>query len=1164
MRKLLYTFAALASMLAVAASCQRETPEGRLPDGDLIDVSMNFTVDDGRPATKAIGDGTTASVLTFYAYDEHGNYLYTLSSSATISYNASSLAGTVSLKVVKGMKYQFVMLATAPSAIGSYYTVDAANKTLAVNYSSIATAQKEDSDFFYFKSGVTSFTASGESKTATLKRPLAQLNVGSTAEDFAVATNSGINTNTMQTGYVLTGIPNQLSLLDGNVNVSGTENNITLAPATRPLSDLTVGSDTYKWVSTAYVLMSVEGQTTDVTLNVTMTNNQEPAQTLSPISRSITAVPLKRNYRTNILGNIFSIDAMFNVSVDSDFTDNTNKIIGPSYASVAELNSYFATFANNADNGNVDPEVVTLTDIPEASPEITLPKYTGIVQIRITKAYDGTLNLKYADSAADKPEKVELYTASLKNLTTDIEASHLSILPGSVITEGTFATGSSTLEIMVGAKVGTANIQKGNVEIAGEVDKVEVKSAATADGTNPVQVFVAKEAAIQQIELNAQSDVVVEQPKDNIDVSASDNKIVVTINVAGSSATAQNGGEIYVVANVDTQVVASGEGSTVVVDTNNSDSSIPIAVDCLNNTEDSSAISVVEGKGEDVVINNFIAKVDGVPADSEKTISQILAEATAGQTVTIYKAGTYTLPNLKNITVEAAEGAEVVFSHTGNGNICSVPDGATFKNVSFTFGNNNYHGWQHAGKIVMEGCTLNGKLFSYGDMEFKNCTFNQTIEEYHMWCYSGNLSYKDCTFEGSGKFLNIYNEDNTGMPWILTFDGCEFSSTVSNKAALNIKATCGNKALKYNVTIKDCTVNENFPEAGVKSSALVVIAPVVQVDDLAVNVVSDITIDLDGTVYTVKNGKVCLGDDALVGPGVTQDVTSGTYKVVNAEGFNYVLSSSAILKPASKNVTIALENDIDLTDSAAHTAQNLSGASYVVTLDGQGHSVKGLKEELFTEAVNGAVVNVKNMTFEEVNINKSDDQYVAVVMGYADCNGGINVSNVTFKDITLVGKKHIGVVYGFGSGWDKQSDGPVFMDSTIEACEFDNCQLTTTEGSAGVVAGHVAGNAWTLLTLKNSTVKNCKVTCGESNKAGVLFGTIGVAGTQAYGKTGGTYVVDSFWYDNTVTANGDAVERSFGRVGSAGGKYYIDGVLVASKVGDEAEVVSGDIYEKRP
>ena len=482
MRKLLYTFAALASMLAVAASCQRETPVGSSPDGDLIDVSMNFTVDDGRPATKAIGDGTTASVLTFYAYDEHGNYLYTLSSSATISYNASSLAGTVSLKVVKGMKYQFVMLATAPSAIGSYYTVDAANKTLAVNYSSIATAQKEDSDFFYFKSGVTSFTASGESKTATLKRPLAQLNVGSTAEDFAVATKSGIKTDALKTGYVLNEIPNQLSLLDGTVSGSV---DVTLNTATRPSAeDLAVSGTNYKWVAMAYVLMSEAGQTTDVTLNVEMTNTSDEA--LSPISRTVTSVPLKRNYRTNILGNIFSIDAMFNVSVDQNFEATDGGNINVDYIAVNSVADLNTTLTTNKANTQSQTYVVTTAEATTgATTDIVIPDNTKAASLvfQLNEIATGVNSIVIRDEHPSGGESIQYGNDitlevpagfAISNITVNAPYSHVYVKKGNVTTL-VASTGGDTIVIADGTTVETLTVKCGNVRIekGGKVTSIE-------------------------------------------------------------------------------------------------------------------------------------------------------------------------------------------------------------------------------------------------------------------------------------------------------------------------------------------------------------------------------------------------------------------------------------------------------------------------------------------------------------------------------------------------------------------------------------------------------------------------------------------------------------------------------------------------------------------
>ena len=243
-----------------------------------------------------------------------------------------------------------------------------------------------------------------------------------------------------------------------------------------------------------------------------------------------------------------------------------------------------------------------------------------------------------------------------------------------------------------------------------------------------------------------------------------------------------------------------------------------------------------------------VAKIGSVKYE---TLDAAIAAAKTGDEVSIVKADTYKVPAIpQNITViGGVEG--VVFDCTGGGSVASIPKGATFKNVTMTFGQVGYTGFYHAGHIYMIGCTFNGLFFSYGDMTFTDCTFNQSTEEYNMWDYGQNLTYTNCTFNSVGKFINVYNEGNGN--WKLTVEGCTFNSTKKNKAAINIKASCGLKNLGWDVTINNCKVNDPkmFPGAsGDATSKLYVGSPIWQVDDrtdssLKANIVK---VTVDGVV----------------------------------------------------------------------------------------------------------------------------------------------------------------------------------------------------------------------------------------------------------------------------------------------------------------------------
>ncbi|MBR1783310.1 MAG: hypothetical protein IJ753_07345 [Bacteroidales bacterium] len=552
MKKLLYTLAGLGA-LALMASCNKEAERAASPEGEVVTATFTVAAPEG-VATKAISDGATATELIVAVYDEAGNYLSELSANATKT--GAAPIWNVSMKVIKDLTYQFVFIAKKEADVDAGFChFDAANAKISIDYSAVA-ANSDDADFFFVQD---KFKVTGSfEKAEEMHRPLAQVNFG--ASDLTAAGYSIKTDDTMLTGVTLADVYSEMNVL--TEEESGAADAVTFTQAARVPAEDPKFVDGYDRIAMVYALVAKENQSNvTATLNVKAKSANAANTQEYPITREVANVPLKRNYRTNILGNVFTSDFTFTVQTVPGFAAvDYNKLIGPSFASVAALNTYFAKFTDNADNGDVNPEVVTLTAIEGTPGSIVLPDYAGRVQIRISASYGETLTLAYPDGATNKPAIVEIYAPSLSALSGEITSTHVTILGGSVINTTSLHTSDSTLEIQEGATVSTVNILKGNALIAGTVDKVDVQSGATADGENPVQVIVAKEAAIKQIELNAKSDVVVEQPKDNIDVATSDNKVVVTINAeaAGSSATAQNGGEIYVVANADCEVYASG------------------------------------------------------------------------------------------------------------------------------------------------------------------------------------------------------------------------------------------------------------------------------------------------------------------------------------------------------------------------------------------------------------------------------------------------------------------------------------------------------------------------------------------------------------------------------------------------------------------------------
>ena len=434
------------------------------------------------------------------------------------------------------------------------------------------------------------------------------------------------------------------------------------------------------------------------------------------------------------------------------------------------------------------------------------------------------------------------------------------------------------------------------------------------------------------------------------------------------------------------------------------------------------------------------------------SIEEAITAAATGETVEITEAGTYTLPAVpQNITIKGAVDG-VVFEHTASGNIASIPNGATFENVTFEFGQTGYHGFQHAGTIKMNNCTLNGLLFSYGDMIFTGCTFNQTASDYIMWAYAGSVSYVDCVMNGNGKFVNVYRESTDTCPVSAT--GCTFNSTQVNKAVFNVKESSGETALQNAVSISNCTTNENFPGAS-ETDALVVLSPLVQVDDrLAEGSAAggDTVVSLDGEQVYATEKKY--GADE-----------SGVYHVSTAAELEKV---KAIINAGSvKSASIVLDADIDMSGITWTEGIGVSGTSFTGTFDGQGHKISNLtiKADQKYVALFGAVFNatIKNVVLENPVVENTvavDKDYTGTIAGA----GYAHIENCQVIGGTVTGGDQVGGIIGYLScGYVKNCT----VDGTSVTAGADNERVGGIAGKANVDSDYeILSN-----TVKNATIK---------------------------------------------------------------------------------------------
>lgn len=848
-KKLFLGMFAAAGML-LATSCSNDELDV-VQSGNEAQVTFSLAAEGGI-ATRAISDGKSADLLYYAIFDADGKLITTINRSTAgllkkeQAFPNGSKEDNVEVTLAKGQKYTAVFWAQDASCNAYTVTAETDGLKVAVDYKDDKNDNNNDETRDAFFKAET-FTVTGNTEIpVVLKRPFAQINVGVTEADWNAAVESGINITTSK--VVIKNAATSINLLDGTVE--GTEEvtyDFTTIPAKfDPVETLEVDvnrdgeiqeEEKYKYLSMSYILTDNGADRTTLEADgLQFTFHPENGADIV-FDEGLHAVPVQRNWRTNILGKILTGDIQFNIEIDQRFDDNYNLM-----------------YPDKDDNST---SVFNVTDVNE-------------LQNALNNATDGAVIYFANDITGDvtvtqKPNvKVSILGQGYKlNGTITVDGkSGTYTTAGLTIKEVNFAAQSITGDACIRLGDGTnatrytCNITVDNCTF--DVPSVVgVKSYTGGDKNLTITGCTATTNAHSLVQAKGIDGILIEKcfvySKNGLNFNNSTNVTVdeCTVDVKGYAARfgESSGGtgaaEVYTIKNSSLKS-ANDDGDAVIILRGTADNSIlTIEKTSISGTPDitntaTNAIVIIDG---DCTVNSEEGLVAALSQGCDVVLSNDLNDVTVNTTAPY---GNYYGVALNggvfdgnNNTLDFDLG-ELKDGKADNYGI--MTSGGTIKNVTITGVFRGIMIMNPTQDLYIDNVTIGDEDVCYaintgeGDGTHSLYVSNSTIKG---WSSYGtaikDLTFTNCTFAQGEYYTNVFGR--LVKPYVNTlFDSCEFNS----KFYIDLSAFEGEK-----ITLKNCTIN------GVKLTADNWKTLIVSEDDCADG---QISIELkDGSYLTADN-----------------------------------------------------------------------------------------------------------------------------------------------------------------------------------------------------------------------------------------------------------------------------------------------------------------------
>jgi len=1075
MKKFLIFASALAGLF-LAASCQQESLE---PVGGNT-VTYTVTVP-GAVSTKAIGENVSAVrqlIYEVYRVDaQEETKLY--QKKATLDNGTAK----VDLELVNNQDFRVLFWAQVPDN-GIYTTDNLKNVTISTSLS----ANAEN----YAAFAGADYIAYGEElkgRKIALERPVSQLNIATTPESLVLGEGgTGVTTVTVESTYVeVSGISTSYNVATG---ATGTDKVKYTYAATKPnlsgVTKLEVNGKEYTYLSMNYLgFAAEEGSTVSVSYKITTGN-------VGVITNEIPSVPVKRNYRTNIIGNLVTATSDYTVTLDKEFNaDNYVVEGGKSYHSVSTAEELVNVVAEIS-QGNTAINNIMLADDIDLS-EFTLTRATVANWTPIgtpEKPFDGIFNgngysiknlsieetegkegkayigfIGYAKDATIKNVTFENVYLNIACLDIDHSQGHIGAVAGSL-------EGTSTIE---------------NVTVKGDI---KIESTFDANGASRVAVVAGG---------NSYGNVTMK----NVHVIANDGSYLKANNNVGALAGQLQGISVFenCSSNIDVTgkkffaggIIGLAAGNQTFIDCHTT-GDVVVTAGREGRAHDQYRVGGIAGGWADNVKTPCVLEnctysgnvsgtnADGSVADPLDYMGYVGRGYTlagcAGSTVivngvgfvqkynTVADAGKYdifyqvtTLDELQDV-LNRNESVAAVFMNDIEGDI-TVEQKADVKLVVDGDGHN------YKGVITVDGKSA---TYTTAGLTIKDLTFN-----------AASISADACVRLGDGT-------SDTRYTCNVTVDNCTFDVP----GAVGVKSYTGGDK---NLTITGCTATANAHSLvqakgidGILAEKCVVLSK----NGLNFNNSDNVTVDnctVDVKGYAVRFGESSGG----VGAAEKYTIKNSTLKSACEDG-----DAVIILRGTADNSTLT----IDKTTLEGTTQITNNAINAKVFIDG-----KEQKEASSQDALNSALTGNTEVTLSEgnyslpgvsngdVTISGSEDVVITIskpayhgsdltlngvtVKGSGYSTGVQHVNTVTYNDVKVIGEM---CLYGekvvFNGCTFELASGQYIWTYGAKEVEFIGCTFNTA-GKAILVYNEGAGAS-------KVTVKGCTFNATASAKAGAI------------------------------------------------------------------------------